>query len=112
MKTSDVLRAAKARIDTPARWCNNGPFADYERSADLLPVCMLGGIGIVTTERPERTAAIEALTRAVGTYVGVWNDAPGRTHAEVMEMYDRAIADAEAAEQEFTVAPVEELVTV
>jgi hypothetical protein len=46
----------------------------------------------------EDTSSHAILERAIGErFIGDWNDAPGRTHAEVLEAFDRAIALAEAA---------------
>jgi hypothetical protein len=108
--TSEVLRAARALIDTPEKWSPDG-WGDGDTRCAVHALDSTDGVlrhlsGQVHVADP----AFQALSRAMGGYPGDFNDS--HTHAEVMAAYDRAIAHAEAAEAEFTVQPTREPVTV
>lgn len=97
------LEAARALIDTPEKWIK-GMGA---HSASGMPVSIFGpdavsfsivgayarscGRGNVDREY----AVICALRAAMGVdeLMYLWNDAPERTHAEVLELFDKAIAN-------------------
>lgn len=76
-ETADVLRWARARIDTPEKWA---------------PQASLIAMGRVC-------AALQVLKDAIGLgpgqYVSSWNDNRRRMHAEVLQAFDRAIELAE-----------------
>ncbi len=105
--TADILRKAKALIDAPEKW-TKGAFcrsaagkAVSTFSRDAVCFCAVGAIarlevtGVITDVRASR--AEEALRDAIhATAVSHWNDAPERTHAEVMAAFDKAIALAES----------------
>jgi hypothetical protein len=89
--TVEILRAARALIDTPEKWFH----APGDRGH-----CAAVAIWCTTPARssmaPGIPAAQEALLAAVGLTGGAeeiyeWNDAPGRSHAEVLAAFDRAI---------------------
>lgn len=87
---ADILRAAKARIGTPERWCK-GTEAAYEGWKLDGPTC--AAFSLI-----DKRDAYDALCRAAGgACLPSWNDAPERTHAEVMAVFDRAIAAEEAS---------------
>ena len=96
MKASEVLMKAKALIGTPDRWLkgalNNGRGG----------FCALGAmIGATGTWSPGDAGPYFRLA-ATGSEDGSiarWNNAPERTHAEVMAAFDRAIALALADER-------------
>jgi hypothetical protein len=110
--TSEILRAAQARIDTPANWMHihDGRICNPDGE------CALVALNEALEDDPGwlRDPAVVALIRAAGLScdweIPPWNDS--HTHAEVMAAFDRAIADAEAAEQEFTAESTREPVTV
>lgn len=125
MTTLEYLRAARALIDTPEKWCKNNIGHALDGSPILhahlldqgiigLSHCAFGAIRAVTRSQKIATPANNALSRvAVGTdfhgtpWNGVeWNNAPERTHADILAAFDRAIANEEAKEQEFHVEPL------
>lgn len=91
----EVLRAAKASIDTPEKW------GQKWAGSGLAPGCRTMCMGIAF-DRAFRMfdnggqlygEAVAPLRLAIGgADILDWNDAPERTHAEVMTAYDRAIA--------------------
>lgn len=105
MTVAELLRRAKERIATPDRWCQHYLSAnEYVGSEDgLLPDackwCLQGALSEEAPSYADFNAANAMVRRALalpeeeGVYD--WQDAPGRTHAEVMAAFDRAIALAE-----------------
>lgn len=103
MKTSEKLRAAKAKIADPANWCQltfamdaNGEPCD-PRSGEAVQWCAIGAIDSfnwfdLSPEDYLRRASLELF----GAVVGAANDCLG--HSAVMRVYDRAIEMAEAEE--------------
>lgn len=89
------LIAAKALIDTPEKW-------GKEEYLDKLSGCMCayGAIGVtlnttswLTAEDSAEASALEdALDECWGRNVAAFNDAPDTTHADIMALFDRAIA--------------------
>lgn len=108
MTTVEVLRAARALIDTPDKWCQGERGRDGSRLCAGHAVGDAIGIGYGRATWAEGHPALVALARAMGTKthhsVPFWND--NHTHAEVMAAFDRAIANEEAREGEFTARPV------
>jgi hypothetical protein len=110
MKTSDILIAAKARIDSPEKWCKGVSWrtksGDVTECSEIAYSCC--GYGAITAVLSEDNRAsmphIQANTTlelAIGGQLfSRWNDAPERTHAEVMAAFDRAIAIALEKEAE------------
>src|SRR4051812_6916470 len=106
MKTVDVLIKARELVMTgwtQNRYCSTGKTC----------FCALGAIGMVCpgtypgvdaaedkdgkSNYPEGTLAAKYLAAAlpVGNFgVASWNDAPGRTVGEVVQVFNRAIANA------------------
>ena len=97
------LRAAKSLINTPAKWFQGG-FGHVFRVDGGEPMydklCMYGAVSMACRSDSYRVTFMERawsfLTRVVGGPPSLWNDDPKRTHAEVMEAFDKAIALAEA----------------
>ena len=98
------LRAARALIDTPAKWTQGVNARDSDGLAlscfevdgspsvvsrcafgALMGACNLGEVGEIAKH----------LMRSINYYGGIssWNDEQGRTHAEVMQAFDRAITE-------------------
>lgn len=104
MTPADILRAAKARIATPERWTRAAMARDQDgdRVASVSErACAWCSIGAMEAEVGASTSALVRALRALnlavdGVPVDIWNDMPGRTHAEVLAAFDRAIALAEA----------------
>lgn len=95
---SQVLREAKALIGAPNKWFGPPEWSYSHQGA--------GGLcaGLAIAEAEGMTGQFDCPTNVffrntVGSpCVATWNNKPGRTHAEVMEAFDRAIALAEADE--------------
>jgi len=104
MKTSEVLRAAREKIERPEAW-TKGCGAVTASGAVVFPTsefaarwCAVGSIDAVTDGDLRANVAARAALRALTMkYISTifWNDAPERTHAEVLAVFDAAIADAE-----------------
>lgn len=84
---ADNLRAAKALINTPDKWCKGRSRDDRGRRCLLTAIFATGG----SAARRE----LRALRDVIGPSITTWNDAPERAHGEVMAAFDRAIALAE-----------------
>ena len=106
-----ILSEARALIDQPEKWtqntlgrdatgkpvdlCSNVEAAALCASGAILAACMYDGVFCA-----EETAVRDQLMRAIngpdarGYGLAFWNDEPERTHAEVMQAFDRAIEDA------------------
>jgi hypothetical protein len=93
--TADVLREARTFLDTPEKWKHVGPFGRGQTCAVLAIDDALEG----TLHDPDEYYGALADALGVGSVAAVihWNDAPERTHADVLGLYDRAIAEAERA---------------
>lgn len=105
MTTVEVLRAARARIDTPEKWWQH----DGHFGSSAAPKCALLALTEFAGNGPHPSKF--ALSRAMGggelysIDVPRFNDT--HTHAEVMAAYDEAIANELAREQEHTASPLE-----
>jgi len=100
MTPREVLISAKALIDTPEKWWRG----EYRPDSDTSISCVQTATYKAWNSPNNNSAdvycdAMNFLGRATGArYIPSWNDAPERTHAEVMDAFDRAIelaADAE-----------------
>lgn len=105
MTVANDLRAAKAVIDTPEKWRKDG---DPEHD-DCCAIVATYRIPYPDSGRRGRYAMWEALFNALprarknyrcldecGFVVGDFNDDPDTTHADIMDLFQRAI-DAEEA---------------
>lgn len=103
--TAAVLRRAKALIDTPDKWtqgtgARTASGQSVERRNGGVCFCALVAIQHVAYDHLN-TSAVEseyAFARAIDrtpSGIAIWNDAPERTHPEVMAAFDRAIAACE-----------------
>lgn len=107
MRTAaDVLRMARALVERPELWTQGA----YSRDADgvgdpdkvnIVCRCAEGAImdAYAEDEVAAGTTAWSILQEIVGDQsIPTWNDAPGRTHTEILAAFDLAIglADAEA----------------
>ena len=102
--TREVLEKARELIATPERWTQRvvaarTPCSIFEiQPSDPTATCWcsIGAIlavqGINRYDQ-DRSGACEAMRRECNwEYLADWNDAEDRTHAEVLEAFDRAIA--------------------
>lgn len=107
MTTVEILRAARAKIEKPEAWAKGGFACDARgyavgaRNPLAICFCSIGAIRRVTASFAEELAARDVLSEiveAIGMYgLAEWNDAPERTHAEVLAAFDKAISLAEEA---------------
>lgn len=83
MNASSVLVAAREMLANPENWIRG-----RSRSADGKH-CMVDALW----KASGASEAMATLAEAIGGgSISAWNDAEGRTHAEVMAAFDRAIA--------------------
>ena len=109
MKTSEILIAAKALIDEPGKWTQGAAARDAngraieaeEPYSAAVCFCSIGALDASTQDC--FTAFIDGkrfLKKAISLRdVVYFNDTHTHTHAEVMQMWDRAIELAKAEEE-------------
>ena len=102
MTPREILIAARAKIEAPERW-TKGAFARSARGRKVRLDggkarcwCMLGALQEVEMSPIRFRQAWALLVPAISvpdsiSEVVLWNDAPERTHAEVLAAFDRAI---------------------
>lgn len=99
MNTLELLIAARKKIERPECWTKGEACRDNRGIStswdDEEAVCWCG-YGAIWSLDPDDQCADRALDRACGMHFPDWQDAPKRTHEEVLECFSRAIA-AEAA---------------
>ncbi len=96
-----VLRAARTLIATPERWTKRayrkdaaGNMCEPEQAVCR---CAEGALCDSDGTDDEWWRAYDVFRDAIGLdSIALWNDAPERTHADVLAAFDRAIALAEA----------------
>lgn len=112
MLVSETLQKAKDYL-SPDIWRRGQDVAGSSDGGWGPYACAAKGIWDVDGDN-FTSPAYFALARSLGfpnspCNIFTWNDAEGRTHADVMAAFDRAIADAQSIEQEHregdTVAP-------
>ncbi len=104
----DVLREVRALLADPNCWTqgeiarNRAGKPEFAESKEACCWCLVGAVWRVAGTGPEARQARRFLHVAIdGIPLGKipnWNDTPGRTHAEVVVVVDRAIELAEAEE--------------
>lgn len=112
MTTREILIAARALIATPERWTQG----DRARDAAGAPIdpcdpravcwCISGALEAADPSGSDMDGfigaalALEKVIVGLGhrAAIGDFNDAPERTHAEVLAAFDKAIAATEAAQ--------------
>lgn len=92
MKTSEVLTAARALINAAEKW------GQRENAFGKGRRCAGSAICDAVPCYADSSAAFEAFEAIIKQPIVRWQDAPERTHAEVMAAFDRAIAAAQADE--------------
>lgn len=110
MNTIDILRSARALITEREDWCQGTESIDRNGlecspfSQDSVCWCATGAILHIVDDLPRSIAAFKALAallpsdsgKTAENVIAHWNDAPERTHAEVLAAFDRTIAKLEA----------------
>lgn len=105
MKTVEVLRAARKLIEAPWNWTQGSYCRDESGASEHLDspeadsFCVIGACRAAA--EASSTAGVshpaEVALKAEMDYCALtWNDAPERTHAEVLAAFDKAIAAEEA----------------
>lgn len=97
----DVLTRARALIENPKDWCNHAPESSVTAPYCAMTACyaetskMTVGVPFVFTYQ----GAVYRLGRELprpqfdaGLGVANFNDHPDTTHADILDLYDRAIA--------------------
>lgn len=99
---SQILREARALIDAPEKWVGGG---DLSKGAIDGPDTFCAAYACGNRGNSDNDRARTYLETAIGlsptgmmSRLGAWNDAPERTHAEVMTAFDKAIELAEHEE--------------
>lgn len=91
------LKAARALIDTPEKWIQLSPGGHNYDTKTPGCTCVANAMYFSCGENSVRQ---NAMLRAFGFdrlgLIWAWNDAPERTHADVMAAFDKAIEKAEA----------------
>jgi len=98
----DALSRVKTRIATPATWTQNCAARDAQgrvrhyNNGDAVSWCLDSAVRM-EAPRELRSEVARILERCVlGRDFIEWQDKPGRTHAQVIALLDRAIAVTEA----------------
>lgn len=105
-KLIENLKAAKALIDTPDKWIKNDSTHTDCRCAALACSKIARKGDLVVQDIDRMWAALHAELPVdwqtgdgeYGVAIGNFNDHPDTTHADIMALFDRAIAAAEAAQ--------------
>jgi hypothetical protein len=108
MTPVEILKAARELIAKPERWTQSTVARDargksvFVSSPDAVCWCAAAALLKVTTDRDEDGGSLdasrEALLKNAGgfEYICDFNDVHGRTHAEVLALFDAAIASAQS----------------
>lgn len=94
-KLIENLKAAKALIDTPEKWGRGGSSYIPVRGK---PLCVLGACDQTRMSETAKDALREHIPARFGGRFIPFNDHPDTTHADIMALFNRAIAAAEAAQ--------------
>ena len=94
MTTVEILRMAKELLVKRGWW--QGGFVAPGKDVASCPLCAEAAVNIAATGEVEGSdgsrPARMVLDRVVGGTLFAWNDSEGRTLAEVLAAFDRAIA--------------------
>lgn len=99
-----ALRAVKKLVERPEAWTKGAIARDAEgvevNETDRSAVCwcLFGAIGRVAWREEEEVSRYLCRAGSSGPGPGeitLWNDAPERTHADVLALLDRAIKEVE-----------------
>lgn len=115
MEVREILERGRGRIADEANWSKTGPGA--EREDGTCDYCVVSSMwpDIRGSKINENIGAYDAAVSKIGDVLGIaperyesgvavkigmWNDTPGRTHAEVLDVMSRAIDEATSATTE------------
>ena len=110
MKLADLLKAARSKIDAPEKWTRecyargeDGFYADMH-GADAVCFCAMGAVRSLIPNSPSAWFVGDYVRNFINNHlpegyrsIPAFNDNLDTTHADVLALFDRAIA---AAEQE------------
>lgn len=96
MSIRNHLIAAKEMVNTPEKWRQDGRFGFHTNR-----MCAMGACASVETDNANMASLMysalrDAIPHGWGRDVPGFNDHPSTTHADIMALFDRAIASAEA----------------
>jgi len=108
--TLEVLKTARELISVPERWTKGAFARNYSKEEcdpeDTMAMCWCvhGAFEKISLDCDENIADSIYLARRqymkfIKCGVISFNDAPERTHSEILEVFDKAIADLTAQEQ-------------
>lgn len=98
MNTVEVLEAARKKIEKPRCWTKCQQACDRKGrltgafDEDAARWCGFGALWCVANSYHDTLSEELALSKACGGHFPNWNDAPERTHDEVLAVFDKAIA--------------------
>lgn len=95
--SKEVLIKVRELLSDPSRWtqrcsardCNGNPA--HESGEEPVAFCLFGAMTRVTGGLDVYKDLSEILYDRWCISIPAWNDAPGRTHAEVLALLDKAI---------------------
>ncbi len=103
-----LLEAVRERLGSPEYWTRLACARDelgvptHEQDPSATRWSLYGAIYLESArllhepiQHAERHAAVAALEHALGDDYVLWHDAPGRTHADVLALFDKARAKLE-----------------
>ena len=106
MTTLQILKAARELLSTPERWTKGWSARDAAGNRlattdpDAVCWCAGGAVERITGGSTQSGGKAEIVLAIVlpdkAICLGLWNDAPSTTHADILALYDRAIALEEA----------------
>ena len=99
MTPREILIAARKLIEPPDRWTRGSLARNAEgywvgiHSPNAVCWCMEGAVLLSSnsTNTDDVLVALKLLEKASGVFPSAYNDAPDRTHAEVLAAFDCAI---------------------
>lgn len=105
-RTSEILADARKLIEVPDSWQQNA-FFDGEYRQPGCRYCALGAIHAARGDRSiaepswntESSVLADVIDATSWSEISEWNDQKGRTHAEVLAAFDKAIEAAKHLEQ-------------
>ncbi|MGZ8887966.1 MAG: DUF6197 family protein [Halobacteriota archaeon] len=104
MKNSEILIAARAKLDTPEKWTQGACWRDAQGNEPEQPdtavcFCTFGAVEAVTDEGYMAHSFLDTVVEGVASSID-YNDTLGRKHEEILDMFDKAIALAKQEENE------------
>ena len=98
MTTIEILKKARELLSDPAHWKKQGSNTLHVENATSFcswhAVCR---VATVDAALKARHSILSTLGFVSFSHLFDWNDAPERTHAEVLQRFDEALARLEAA---------------